>query len=236
MPDREDDDLVTRLRAYLEGYSTYPRPSRPQPRRWSQLRIVVGPLVGMAVAGVLIVAFALSHSSLESSSRPRSGPSAVQTPYLGKPTAQSPFPTATATPTAGAACSAGDLRVSSTFPGGYQGYATETVELVDASAIPCYLPGAPVMQLALESGAAESVSLGQWATHSVAFQPSQGVMLVFGSPSTCATIGSAQPASSLQLTFAAGGTITVSGLELDVQCGSPTLLVFAPTSALPASS
>jgi hypothetical protein len=67
-------------------------------------------------------------------------------------------------------------------------------------------------------------------------------MIMFGSPLQCPSSNpKTDPlAQSVQVSFPGGGSLTVSGLGLDIQCGGPTVLLFqaiavdTPGSALSA--
>ena len=135
-------------------------------------------------------------------------------------------PTAATTP-----CTAKDLALDKLWPGALHGYATESVELTNRSARACYL-GAPILNVSVASGGREAVSLGQHTKDRVDVEPRHDLLLVFGSPGTCLSLGAPRHASKVQITLN-GGSLFASGIELDVQCGLPKLLEFSsPTVAM----
>jgi len=150
--------------------------------------------------------------------------------YPGKPPSPC-FKPAPPPPPAKVACTKGDLRLSEMWPGAYQGFTGEAIELVNASDVPCYLTGAPPMQVTTTSGAVESVSRARadFASKQVDIQPGQDLFIGFGSPGGCAASGTSDRASSVTFTLP-GGTMTVNGLKFAVNCGRPVLLVFSALS------
>ncbi len=61
MNETVDSELVSRLTAYLDRYSTYPRPAPPAPRRTSPLEVVVVTLATAAAVVAVMLAFTLVH-------------------------------------------------------------------------------------------------------------------------------------------------------------------------------
>jgi hypothetical protein len=157
--------------------------------------------------------------------------STLPTPYPGKPSPSNAMPATTPAPAAQVACNPSDLKVDALWPGGYQGYATESVEFTNTSTTPCYFASAPSMSLRLTDGSLESASLGQFSSQRVDAQPGQAVLLIIGTPGTCPNVGTRQPVSSMTLTIPGGGEVAVSGLNLDVECGTPTVLIFQALAA-----
>jgi hypothetical protein len=84
------------------------------------------------------------------------------------------------------------------------------------------------MEVTLASGGRVAVSLGAFAGERVDLQPNQTMMIMFGSPNPCATTNPPTDpiAQSVQVFFPGGGSLTVGGLGLDIQCGAPTVLLF----------
>ena len=129
-------------------------------------------------------------------------------------------------PPAAVACATPTVQLSSHNAGAYHGDAVEDILLANDSAAACYFPGAPAMTVALASGAHQSVSAGGFGSTRLDAQPAQQLHLTIGTPATCSTFGTPQPASSLSVSLPGGGAITVNDLNLDVQCGAPTVLLF----------
>ncbi len=125
-------------------------------------------------------------------------------------------------------CSAANMRNDGLYAGVYQGHATENLHLTNTGSTACYFPGAPQMEVTLVPGERAAVSPGIFAKQRVDLQPNQIVDIMFGSPLQCPNSDPQKPlfAQSVQVTFPAGGNITVSDLQLDVQCGLPTVLLF----------
>lgn len=182
--------------------------------------------VGFALA-VGVIVTGCNAISGPASATVSSGP-AAPTPYPGKTFPPSGFATATPEPAASEACTADQLHVAWLKAGGYQGNATETLELATTSGTACYLPGAPQLSVTfLASGAREAVDSGQFSSQRVDIQPGQAALLLFGSPASCAA--TPDVVSTVSVSIPGSGVIAVSGLDLDVACAPPTLLLFEVT-------
>ncbi len=136
-------------------------------------------------------------------------------------------------------CIQANLRNDGLYAGVYQGNAVENLHLTNTGSTACYFPGVPQLEVTLASGDRVAVSPAGFAAQRVDLQPDQTVQIMFGSPIQCPHANPQKPlvAQSVQVTFSTGGSLTVSGLQLDVQCGSPTVLLFeAIAISTPASS
>ena len=97
----EDDDLIPRLREYLKGYSTYPRPERVGARRYRLSRVLAAVALAAVPATAIAIGFAAGH--LGPTAAPVTSPTATGTaPVSGTPVSGTPttltVPTASATP------------------------------------------------------------------------------------------------------------------------------------------
>ncbi len=140
---------------------------------------------------------------------------------------------------ASSVCTLADLRNDGVYAGTYQGNGEYNLHLTNTGSASCYFPGAPQMEVTLASGDHMAVSPGEFAAQRVDLQPNQTVQIMFGSPGYCSTFNPQAPllAQSVQVTFSTGESMTVNGLQLDVQCGAPTVLLFvAVASTMPVSS
>ena len=90
------------------------------------------------------------------------------------------------------------------------------------------------MMLILQSGAQEPVALADAASMAVDIGPGQILQIMVGTPGSCANLGVARPASSLMVNLL-GGSLIDHAVNLDMQCGTPSVLIFTPVDA-PASS
>ncbi len=156
-------------------------------------------------------------------------------PCPGKPMLHCPaLPPPPVLPPAQVSCVKSGLKVSSMWPGAYQGLTGESLELANTTDAPCYLTGAPRMKVGTTSGGTESVARGGLASKRVDVQPGEDLFIALGSPGTCAKPAAPDSASSLTLALP-GGTMTVSGLRFGVECGAPVLEIFG-VSPIPMSA
>lgn len=144
-------------------------------------------------------------------------------------------------------CRAADLQVTVGGAGAYQGHATQEIRLTNGAGDACFLPGVPSSTLLFDDGSQESTDPGRFATSRADVQPGQSVEVLLGTPGTCAGAGPARSrvATRLRLQPAAGGSVDVPGIQLDVQCGPSSVVLFevgdapapagVPQSALTAS-
>ncbi len=183
-------------------------------------------------AGPLVIVTILMLTACRVPPGSTAGPVASSTPagsngipWLAVP--GTPF-VPTPSPLATVGCSATTLRNDGLYPGVYQGNAADNLHLTNTGAVACYFPGAPQMEATLASGKRAAVSPGIFAAKRVDLQPNQTVYIGFGSPLQCPNVNPQKPmlAQSVQVTFPGSGSLTVSGLGLDTQCGAPTVLVF----------
>ena len=187
-------------------------------------------VVLIAAVSLLAVGFFLSGSAASSSysfGSVNSG-KGQYTPYPGKPAPPPGFLGYVPPAPAKVECTSADFHLYVTWPGAYNGNIAESVELKNTSTTYCYLTGAPPIQVSSAKGGTEPVSLGKFASQRVNIQPGQGLFFVFGSPANCANAnnGINEIATGMSLGMP-GGSISASGLNLNVACGGLSLLVFA---------
>jgi membrane protein implicated in regulation of membrane protease activity len=78
MTEPADEALVCRLTAYLDGYSTYPRPAPGHPRRTSPMEVVAVTLITAAAVAAVVLAFTFVHWSVPPAPAPAGhGPAPV---------------------------------------------------------------------------------------------------------------------------------------------------------------
>jgi Protein of unknown function (DUF4232) len=146
-------------------------------------------------------------------------------------TIPSPSPTATRPPSPTPSlvvtrgCVASDFKVGNGASGAYQGDAVYSMALLNMSGAGCALNGAPPITLTLESGAQESVALGDAASMAVDIGPGQILQIMVGTPGNCATPGIRHAASSLTVLLP-GGSLIDHAVNLDTECGTPSVLIF----------
>ena len=132
-------------------------------------------------------------------------------------------------PPAQRTCTPGDLTVGVGGTGAYQGHATQEYTLTNRGGDACFLPGAPSTTLLFDDGSQQAAALGQFATSRVDLAPGESALVLVGTPGTCA---GADPSRSrvarrLALGLTGGGSMHAQGVDLDVQCGQPSVLLVA---------
>jgi hypothetical protein len=192
--------------------------------------LAIGSLVCLALGGCNLI----RGEGAGPGSRIGSTEPAAPTPYPGKPSPPAGLATATPQPIATTACTASGLQVAWLKEGGYQGDDTETLELAPSTASACYLATPPTMQVVTESGAEDVVADGDYTAQRLDIESGQAAMLLFGSPAACSA--TPQVATHMSLAIPGGGSLQVSGLNLDVACGAPTLLIFDVTDYIGATA
>ncbi len=181
--------------------------------------------ITILIGAVVLIILAAASFTLTQGKEHQTNAAYKPTPYPGKPSLPSDYkPPSTPTP-ATISCSKPTLQLYAMWPGAYQSYATESVELSNTSSKPCFLAGALPMSVTLAKGGSEPVSLKSYSSTRIDLQSNQVVLLIFGSPGACNPLVH-EPASSVTLKISSGD-LTIPGLKLDVGCGQPTLLDFA---------
>jgi Protein of unknown function (DUF4232) len=159
--------------------------------------------------------------------------SSVQSPSVATLKAVPYTPTPSLVVTRG--CVASDFKVGNGASGAYQGDAVYSMALLNNSGIACSLNGAPPITLTMQSGAQALVALGDASSMAVDVAPGQILHIMVGAPGSCANPGVAQPASSISVNLP-GGSVTDQSVNLDLECGTPTVLIFAAVDAPAATS
>lgn len=192
------------------------------PRHSDTHRWIIGSVIGVAVV-LAVTSFLISQGKST-----QTNAAYKPTPYPGKPLLPLTYKPPSSPAPATVACSKSTLKLYAMWPGAYQNYATESIELSNTSSSPCFLAGALPMSVTLTNGSSEPVSLKSFSSTRIDLQSSQVVVLIFGSPGECNPLIH-KPVSSVTL-GSSSGNMTISGLKLDVGCGQPTLIqFFAPS-------
>lgn len=189
-------------------------------RRQSGVRKSITIMVGT----VVLIILAATSFALTQGKGTQTNVAYKPTPYPGKPPLPSDYKPPSSTTPATISCSKSTLKLYAMWPGAYQGYATESVELSNASSKPCFLTDALPMSVTLSKGGSEPVSLKSYSSTRIDLHSNQVALLIFGSPGACNTLVH-KPTSSVTLKTSSGN-MTIPGLKLDVGCGQPTLLLF----------
>lgn len=151
------------------------------------------------------------------------GPSSGGVGGLGTVPPSSP-PSSPPARAAGAACRAGDLKVESITSGGASGSTGYTVTVTNRSATMCKLAGAPALKWIKPNGSPATIpTTSQGRSDPVALQPGKRAEFIivitngFGGydPSSPAC---ANPVTYRRISAVVGGSLTLTGLVLDVRC------------------
>jgi hypothetical protein len=198
--------------------------------RRSRWRRPVIALALVLVAALVVVGavriFTRPHTVVATRVQANSQPTSCATSYPGKPEPPCSYSPPPPPPSASVLCTSDGLTVKAEWPGAYHGFTDEVLELVNTTAAPCYLAGAPATEVTTNSGVSESVSLGGFATTRVDVQAGEDLLIAFGSPGTCANVSTFDRASKAALALP-GGTMDATGFSLDVECGQPEMQMFA---------
>jgi hypothetical protein len=225
-PELPDEEVASLTRAYLIRRTGQPYPrgleSRAlgfvvSERRHSGLNwIIVSTAVTVIALGAIVVAFGLSHMAAPSPSH--SAP--VPTPQLSICTAGSVH--ATLTPPA-------------TSANGVIRYTTDGVLFTNISGSGCSLERPSLMQVTVPSEKLAIDNLAKVPPRTF-IAPGAAVTLEFGSQVGCSTFQAPLVATSVTLTVPNLGTLSLTGLDLNLTCGPPIVLGMQPSPSAPPST
>lgn len=130
-------------------------------------------------------------------------------------------------PLAFRACRGVDLAVVVGSSGAYHGYATQEMSIVNRAREACSLAGVPAMVLYLDGGGQITVASGSFGNTGIDLARNQTVVVLIGTPGTCANAGHhPQVGSQLKLNLPSGDVMSADGAWLNVECGGPTVVLF----------
>jgi hypothetical protein len=229
-PQLSNEEVANLTRAYLLRRTAQPYPRDLESRAMSAATsevphrsvswMIVSALVTIVAVGAIGVAFALGHGAAPAPSRPAPVPTQV-TPI----------------------CSSASVRVSltppgtasTTYAGGVLRYATDGVLFTNSSSSDCYIARPTLMQVSIPS---EILTIDNLAkipprTH---LAPGASVTLEFGDLVMCATYQPTPTATGVTLQVPNLGTLSLTGLHLDLTCGAPIVLAMQPSPTTPPSA
>jgi hypothetical protein len=129
-------------------------------------------------------------------------------------------------------CRAADLQISAGRAGAFQGAASQELILTNLAPDACALAGPLEGEAVLDGGGRRALTTTASAAHRLDLAAGQTARMLVGTPGICAGAGHPNVASNLQLAFDTGETAAVAGVWINVECGSPSTLLFA-ADALP---
>jgi hypothetical protein len=229
-PELPDEEVASVTRAYLLRRTGQPYPPGLEgralgfvvsERRHSDLNwIIVSTAVTVIALGAIVVAFGLSHMAAPSPSH--SAP--VPTPQMSICTAASVHATLTPPGTA-----------TSTSANGVIRYTTDGVLFTNISSSGCSLERPSLMQVTIPSEMLTTDNLAKVPLRTF-IAPGAAVTLEFGSQVGCSTFQAPLVAASVTLTVPNLGTLSLTGLELNLMCGPPIDLGMQPSPSAPPSA
>jgi hypothetical protein len=229
-PELPDEEVASLTRAYLIRRTGQPVPPGLEiravgflvsERRHHGLSwIIVSTVVTVIALGAIVAAFAFSHSAAPAPSR--SAP--VPTPQMSICAAASVHATLTPPGTA-----------SSTSANGVIRYTTDGVLFTNISSGGCYLERPSLMQVTIPSETLTIDNLAKVPPRTY-LAPEAAVTLEFGSQVGCATFQAPLVATSVTLTIPNLGTLSLTGLKLNLMCGVPIVLAMQPSPGAPPSA
>jgi hypothetical protein len=228
-PQLSNEEVANLTRAYLLRRSAQPYPrdleSRTLSVATSERRhrglswIVVSALVTIVALGAISVAYALAHDTAPSPAR-----------FAPVPIPPTPI------------CSSASVRVSLTPPGtastaysyGVLRYATDGVLFTNISSQACYVARPTLMQVSIPS---EMLTIDNLAKIPLRTPLAAGasVTLEFGDLVMCATFQMPPTATGVTLQVPSLGTLSLTGLHLELSCGAPIVLAMQPSPSAPPS-
>ena len=129
-------------------------------------------------------------------------------------------------------CGTPDIHFEIGPAGAYQGHATQELTVRNVATDACFVPAPPALEVVLDNGQHRSVAsdsslrvIGA-SNGQAGLASGQAAQLLIGTPATCATAGNPTLAKVVTLTLLTGQVMSVAGVSVDIECGSPTLLIF----------
>lgn len=129
------------------------------------------------------------------------------------------------------ACTAADLQIAAGRNGAFQGWVAQELLLTNSGAGACALAGPPSGAALLDAGGQRAFTATGSAAHRLDLAPGQTARMVVGTPGACTGAGHPVVASGLQLALPTGETAAVSGVWVNVECGSPRTILFSADAA-----